>query len=154
MKPKDIKELLLSSVEDNDYGAETVVELLLSQAKQLLLKEGGEFHENMIRSLILNRQLRGELDAYGFVDDYDRKELNSILSHVLDFLIDSDHTTLELPPEPKEYAVINLSFVSGTNQGKVVGYVRDLMTKEEAENWLETNPPLTSDYTTVVAKVK
>lgn len=100
----------------------------------------------LTHTLILNGYIDGELDEHGRVEDYSSNQFNAVLNSVSDFLKAADYSTLSLPPEPKEYFLVEIN-----EHGHIADYIGSGYTKEEAEKQLaeECTGPYDEGWTVV-----
>lgn len=155
-------EILLLPVEGGRSGADTFARYL-NAISQRVFDDGEDFNPEqpfgnespeapLIHALILHKLLDGELDDEGNVTGFDWREFYSILAKVYEYLDNADYGTLQPIPQPKEYAIIQLS-TSGIDP-RVVGYAGDLFTKEEAESYRDRALSNSNTLEWVIVKVR
>lgn len=138
-------EILLTPLETNDAKADTIGQFLAKLTESLWIKEedfsgkrpfgNSDWKDPIIYALILNDHLEGELDEYGYIDDYSKTQFNALMAPVFELLVNADYATLALPPVVKDHYVIQLTFEQGYPQ--IADYYCDPKTKEEAETKLQ-----------------
>lgn len=93
----------------------------------------GLWEAAVIRSLVKAGHLTGTLDKNGYLESYVEAEYDSLMKSAFDLLINGDYSTLDYPPEPREYYVIKLLNNAKGQEQEMVGYLSDPLTKADAE---------------------
>lgn len=153
-------EILQTPMEPNNANAETLWQYLVALQKAVFANRRsihmpfGKPHwskEELVYTLVLHNHVSGTINDDGYVEDYNHVEFVALLESLFDHLFTADITTLQQPPAPKEYALLQLE---GENIPYIADHMDDLRTKEEAEKWLETNKKINPDENWIMVKVK
>lgn len=137
------QEILTLPLGENDAKASTVGEYLARLTTKLLFKQEAfdpeepfgnpGWIEDLIHPLILNGYIDGELDESGSVMDYDETGFKTLLHMVTLFLREADYSTLTLPPEPKDWFVLEIDVTDPKNP-VIATQIEDAMTESEAKS--------------------
>lgn len=138
-------EILLTRLEKNDADASTIGQFLAKLTQTIWIEEesfsgkrpfgNSDWKDPIIHALILNAYLEGELDEYGYIEDYDYSQFTVLMDSVFELLNNADYATLSLPPEAKNFRLICLSYENGLPE--IADYYCAPMTKEVAEKTLK-----------------
>lgn len=71
-------------------------------------------------------------DENGLIEDYPDAKFRTIMNNLFHFLFSADYSTLELPPEPKEWYVVCVERDTGSNR-LMTDYFGEGFTEEEAK---------------------
>lgn len=151
-------DILLTQMEENEFKAETVGQFLASLTASIFSREG--FYPNttphaqnvwegaIAYALVLHGHIEGDIkepdpDAppfdpmleYDATLDYNVGEFSTALNMALDHLHKADYSTLQLPPPPKEYYLIEFD----TDAGHIVDTEGVPRTLEDSESCLKAN---------------
>lgn len=136
------QEILSIKLDKNDADAETIGQYLFSLTRKVWQEEedfdgkrpfgNSGWTDDIVHALILNGVLRGELDEYGRIDDYDRLELNILMGDLFSFLYNADYTTLVLPPAPKDHILVAVGPSFTAENNIIYDYEDKLLSKDEA----------------------
>lgn len=85
----------------------------------------------VVRALIKAGHLRGTIDQFGNAA-YIESDYQRLMDRAFDLLETADYSTLQLPPEPKDWYLLEFDA-----DGSLVATEEDPYTKEEAEEALE-----------------
>lgn len=139
---KTPQEILAITLDKNDAEVETIGQYLFRLAYKVWDEEetfsghrpfgNSGWTDDIIHALILSGELSGQLDEYGRIDDYDRKQLALIMSDVFDFLHNADYSTIKLPPAPRDHHLIEIDTVFGI-ENAISNYDDEPLSKEIAE---------------------
>lgn len=91
--------------------------------------------QDIAYSLIINGYIDGRYDGDGKVLDYNRIQYTERIHSVFDFLRNADPSSLQLPPEPKEWYLIEFDTTDPENPTLEGLYDSTAYTKEEAKSF-------------------
>ena len=145
-------EILNAPMEKNAAGVKTLWEYLNAVQDSFYTThrtmadpfDKGKFwiEDDIIYHLVLNKFIAGEIDDKGVVKDYNGSEFRAIMRGIFTHLRTADITTLQQPPEPKEYACIKIMTSAGPDPTEwIADSTGNLFTKEQAEKWLDNAHP-------------
>lgn len=117
-KSFSVQEILALPMEQNDAAAKTIGDYLVRLAEQAWVEEegfsgkrpfgnSGWQHEIYI-ALIKNEAITGDLDEYGYIEDYDGQAADRIMTDVLKFLRKIDWKAVTEYKEPEDWYVVYL----------------------------------------------
>jgi hypothetical protein len=117
-KAGSVQQILALPMDKNDANAATIGDYLVRLAEQAWVEEegfsgkrpfgnSGWQHEIYI-ALIKNEAITGELDEYGYIEDYDGQSADRIMTDVLRFLRKIDWANVQEYKEPEDWYIVLL----------------------------------------------
>lgn len=136
------QQILSTPMSENDAHADTIGQYLATLTRTVWYEGEGfsgkrpfgnsGWKGEIAHALILNKILDGELDEYGLVEDYNDTEFHNIMDSVFTLLENADHSTIALPPVPKDHYVVRLDYDRGLD-GALVDFLSEARTKADAQ---------------------
>ncbi len=133
---------------DNDANAVTIGDYFIRLAEQAWVEEEGfsgkrpfgnsGWQHEIYRALITNEAITGDLDAYGYIEDYDGYAADQITKDILKLLRKIDWKTVAEYKEPTDWYLVYLD-VDEHGIPILSDYFTGGYTKKEAELKAEEN---------------
>jgi hypothetical protein len=146
-------------MEDNDAQAETIGQYLALLTKKIWDEEevfdgkrpfgNSGWQSDISLALIRAEAVSGTVDDTGWPSGYIVDEIDSLMQKVTAFLVVADWTTLALPPEPKDWAII--AFDPQTNE--VVHHLDEMLDESSAKAKAESKNNAATFWTWVAIRV-
>lgn len=139
----DPNAILATELSENAADAKTVGEYLARLTEAAIFEQDsydparpfGKYGwtDDLIAALILDDHIDGVIESNGTIRDYSETQFGDAMNSVFALLRGADYSTLTLPPEPKDWYVIELD-VTDPRYPVITTHVEDAMTEEEAKS--------------------
>lgn len=148
------QQILALPMGDNDAHATTIGDYFARLAEQAWIEEEGfsgkrpfgnsGWQHEVYHALVTNKVITGEIDNYGYVEDYDGHAADQIITSVLKFLRKIDWASAQEYKEPVDWYVIYLE-VDSSGRPTLTDLYAGGMTEEAAKREAEGNNSDTGD---------
>lgn len=155
------QEILATPMQDNDAEAKTIYQYLQKLAYNVWQENegfsgkrpfGNSGWEHEVYTALANAgHISSKRDSWGDLE-FNQGDADKLMDQALKFLQNADPLSLQLPPEPKEWAVIALD-VDEIVGDTLEGFSTYIYTEEEAEKELEKCKKNSPDFTWIKVKL-